>query len=258
MARVNVESQWWSDPRRTKLMLKIGFAADAAAVNMWRTAQEYWGRNFGLVPRHIFDSLEFASELLGCGLAELRGDDVYVRGSNQHLSWLHEKRELAREAGKKGGQKSAKRPRDKKGRLLSSKQNPSDHPSEVQANPSSSKPSGSYSYSGSKEEEDATSPPVDENLKNPGTNSVLRFETRFHPEAEKFAEGIEKLGIAGSIRNNLPEIITRFANYSEFKDWANGLLDAADRKDRKNEFTSPAERKRWITAAVKKEIGAVS
>ncbi len=101
MARVNVESQWWSDPRRMKLILKIGFCADSAAVNMWRVAQEYWGRNFGLVPKHVFDSLEYSAELVDCGLAVVRECSVYVRGSKEWLSWLYEQREQASAAGKK-------------------------------------------------------------------------------------------------------------------------------------------------------------
>lgn len=140
MARINVEECWWSDPRRTKLLLKIGFAADAAAVNMWRTAQEYWSRGHGLIPKATFDTLEFASQLLSVGLAVVKGEEVYVCGSSDYLDWLNEKRE----AGSRGGKVSAQRQRDEKGRLLP-KHDPSSDPSRT----NQIQPSGSGSGSGS-------------------------------------------------------------------------------------------------------------
>lgn len=141
MARVTFEEKWWSDPRRLKLIERVGAnVADGLAANMWRLAQEFWGRDHGLVPLEIFEHLSHSSALVECGLAEIRGISVYVRGSSEWLSWLHEMREQAREAGKKGGKVSAQRPRDAHGRLLPK---PSDYPSESQANPSVAKPSGS-------------------------------------------------------------------------------------------------------------------
>lgn len=150
MARINIEECWWSDPRRSKLIKIIGDEerADGAAVRMWRLAQENWKSGCRLVPQYIFESLEFASALLGSGLAELRGDEVYVRGSSQYLDWTREQREKARENGSKGGKKSAQRPRDASGKLLPKA-------AKVQATakpkPSESKPSdsGSDSVSGS-------------------------------------------------------------------------------------------------------------
>lgn len=151
MARINLEECWWSDPRRMKLLLKIGFAADSAAVNMWRTAQEFWGKERGLIPKSVFDKLEYAEELIAAGLADVREGSVYVRGSSEHLEWLIEKRELAREAGKKGGAASAKARAEKYGSTVphnasndkTSKQNRSNAEAE------SSEPKPSYSYSGS-------------------------------------------------------------------------------------------------------------
>jgi hypothetical protein len=109
MARINIEECWWSDPRRTKLLLKIGFAADAAAVNMWRIAQEFWGRNRGLVPREVFDKLEYSAELIQCGLADVRERSVYVRGCSEYLEWHAEKREQASAAGKKSAEARRKK-----------------------------------------------------------------------------------------------------------------------------------------------------
>lgn len=144
MARINIEECWWSDIRRSKLIKLIGCEdlADAAAIRMWRLAQEHWGRERQCVPIHVFEVLEAGPKLIQAGLAEVRGDVVYVRGSSQYHEWLLEKRDAA----KKGGKKSAQRPRNAKGQLQkTSKQTPSKGPSE----PKQTQASYSYSSSGS-------------------------------------------------------------------------------------------------------------
>lgn len=116
--------------------------ADAAAIRMWRLAQEHWGMGRQCIPIEIFEHFEAGPKLIQAGLAEMREGVVYVRGSSQYLDWHAEKREAA----KKGGKKSALRPRNAKGQLVkSSKQKPS----EVQAKTKQSQPSGSDSGSGS-------------------------------------------------------------------------------------------------------------
>lgn len=149
MARINIEECWWSDPRRTTLLLQIGFEADAAAVNMWRTAQEFWGKRKAFIPKEVFDKLKHASALLDAGLADVRESFVYVRGSSEYLSWLEEKREQAREAGKKSAEirrekSGTAQPKGGKGRKKTERQ-PNDNRTEVNG----SEPSGSGSYSGS-------------------------------------------------------------------------------------------------------------
>jgi hypothetical protein len=145
MARINVEDSWWADPRRSRLVKRLGDEdrADGRALRMWRLAQEFWKENRGLVPREIFETLEDFEHLLDSKLADVRGDFVYVRGSNQHLDWLFEEKDKRR----RGGQTSASRPRNEKGQLL-----PRSNPSEVQVNTSKDpgEPSNaqvSYSYS---------------------------------------------------------------------------------------------------------------
>lgn len=151
MARINLEDCWWTDPRRSKLIKALGCEemADGAAVKMWRIAQENWKHSCRLIPKQIFFSLEHASLLLGCGLAEERGDAVYVKGSSQYLDWVREKKEKAAENGAKGGKKSAQRPRDAQGKLLPKS-------AKVQADakqkPSESKLSVSISGSGGSDE----------------------------------------------------------------------------------------------------------
>lgn len=159
MARINIEECWWSDPRRTKLLLKIGFAADSAAVNMWRTAQEFWGRSRGLIPKHIFDKLEYASELIECGLADVRDRSVYVRGSSEYLDWHAEKREQAREAGKKSAESRRKKsgsaqPKGGKGHKKSERE-----PNDIRTQVNGTEPSGSLSLSGSNSDFGNENPP---------------------------------------------------------------------------------------------------
>lgn len=149
MARINIEEQWWSDPRRSKLarILASEDMADARAIRMWRLAQEFWQHERSLVPLKIFSTLEAWEALLECHLAEVRGEEVYVSGSSQYLDWVFEEKQKR----KRGGKKSAKRPRDAKGRLL-----PANHPAEVQvtskcdpSEPSNVQVSGSGSGSSS-------------------------------------------------------------------------------------------------------------
>ncbi len=131
MARINIEDCWWTDPRRERLTDLIGGAllADGAAIRMWRLAQEFWRHGRGLVPAHIFASLPHSTELVTSGLARSDKANVYVCGSSQYLDWIHDRTK----AGQAGGRKSAKRPRDSKGRLTASQANTKQDPSTIQA-----------------------------------------------------------------------------------------------------------------------------
>lgn len=144
MARINIEECWWTDPRRERLAKLTGSLdlADAAAIRAWRLAQEHWRKDRGHIPLEIFNQLEFAQALLGSGLAVLGDTWVYVRGSSQHHEWTVDQREKS----KSGGVKSAKRPRDAKGRLLPKEEN---SPSPVQAESKGVQPSLSLSSSSS-------------------------------------------------------------------------------------------------------------
>ena len=143
MARINIEECWWSDPRRSKLIRLLGGdeeRADGAVIKMWRTAQEFWKRDHQLVPRRVFEALQSASELIEAGLADDRGDYIYVRGSSEYLEWVKDKTE----AGKLGGLKSAQARREKYG----SAQPKSRSTVEAASNqPEAPEPSGSVSGS---------------------------------------------------------------------------------------------------------------
>lgn len=118
MARINIEDQWWSDLRRSKLSKILGseYLADAAAIRMWKLAQDFWKNERGLIPIHVWEHFEFAKECVACGLAvidrEPNGTErpfIYVRGSCEYLDWIREKRELAIIAGKKSAESRKKK-----------------------------------------------------------------------------------------------------------------------------------------------------
>lgn len=158
MARINIEDCWWTDPRRKALARKFGeeSQADGCAVNAWRTAQEYWKHGRILIPSHIWSLLPGAAEMVEIGLAEVRPDGVYVRGSCQYLEWVLERHQAA----KKGGERSAKIRRERTGSAVpknapnSPKQNRSNVEADTEATPNQTQPSvsgsSSVSSSGSK------------------------------------------------------------------------------------------------------------
>jgi hypothetical protein len=145
MARLTIEDKWWSDPRRERLARLVGSLelADAMALRAWRLAQEFWGHGKKFVPLEIFNTLEAAPKLVEANLAKIEGDLVYVRGSSQYLSWLHEKRVSAVE----GGKKSAANRREKYGSAVpmnatNSQEKPKQNRSETEVAPNSTEPFG--------------------------------------------------------------------------------------------------------------------
>lgn len=153
MARINIEERWWSDPRRTNLILKIGFEADSAVVNLWRTGQEHWGNKRSLIPVDSFFRLKFAQEMIDVGLVEIRGSEVYVRGAAEQFEWHASRRDQAREAGKKSAEaRKAKlgtaQPKGGKGHKKSER-DPNEIRTNAERDPNASEPSDSGSGSGS-------------------------------------------------------------------------------------------------------------
>lgn len=105
MPRINIEEKWWSDPRRSMLIIKLGLEADAAMLNAIKLSQDFNGELFdpsGVLPDHWVDAL------LSVGLATanqtLDGRLIYIKGSKEHHEWIKSQRER----GKLGGNKSAK------------------------------------------------------------------------------------------------------------------------------------------------------
>ena len=114
MARINLDNEFWDEPRVELLEAKIGSTernlkheARGCFVSAVRLAQKYWapkkGKPEGLIPHNIWSASGF-DILIDVGLAELRDEGIYVKGSKENFQWLVERRK----AGKRGGKNSGK------------------------------------------------------------------------------------------------------------------------------------------------------
>lgn len=137
MARINVEDDWFLDPRRDALLLRVGLAVDTVALSAWRLAQGYYKKK-KLVPVERFEALKHWQDFEAVGLAVKTDDGVYIKGQEKHFRWLIERSE----SGSIGGRVSAQRERDELGRLL-----PKQTPSNDQANAKQIQTSSSSSFS---------------------------------------------------------------------------------------------------------------
>ena len=101
MARLNVEDQFFRDPRLKILEKRLGcrMMAVGSCVTFWHLAQEYWSRDKQLIPRTAFDAYELPEGLLEAGFAEDIGGEIYAKGAAEMFAWLIK----AKESGRKGG-----------------------------------------------------------------------------------------------------------------------------------------------------------
>jgi hypothetical protein len=107
VARINIEDSIYKDHRFLELIIMMGGtdAALGSIVRAWSTAQDYWLQNGVGIPLPVWKKQKLRLELLEVGLAEIRGDFVYISGSEKQFLWL-EQRQMAGEKGgrpKKGG-----------------------------------------------------------------------------------------------------------------------------------------------------------
>lgn len=117
LARINIENKWWEDPRRTTLIGLLGnpYIVDGVWFGLVRQAQLRFNTNSkGLISLKLVKAYPHWEDFLNEGLLEIRGDEIYVSGTDEHFAWMKE----SEESGSRGGKISAKRPRDEKGRLL--------------------------------------------------------------------------------------------------------------------------------------------
>ncbi len=148
MARLTIEDCWWSDPRREALGELVGGdeVADVIALKAWRLAQQFWKQGRKPIPKHLFDLLRSASELLRVGLATLQDGGVYVAGSFDYLDWLNQKKA----AGQVGGVKSAQARRKKHGTAQPKpRSTPEAESKQSRSKPKHAEPSSSSSSSSS-------------------------------------------------------------------------------------------------------------
>lgn len=82
MARINIEDNWWNDPRRRTLRLLLGSreASEHIVANAWRTGYDYWCNKKGcmLIPGAVFIHFDGYKELILSGLAILYKDTILV------------------------------------------------------------------------------------------------------------------------------------------------------------------------------------
>lgn len=152
--RINVEEEFWVDPRLSALTIKLGdeYRAIGAVVKVWRIAQGFFKTNKIGIPLSTYRKQNLPPELIDVGFAEIREDFVYVSGSAKYFDWLQE----AKTNGSKGGKKRARNHSEKK-----------------QANPSQSRrtqpSSSSFTYSSEKYTEGVKS----DDLTNPRPDATL-------------------------------------------------------------------------------------
>jgi uncharacterized phage protein (TIGR02220 family) len=139
MPRINVEDEFWSDPRLEILKEKIGrFAAVGACLSMWKMAQKYWNGECKPIPKEVWTICGFPKELFDVGMAVETTAGVYVKGSQKHFEWYKERCESAKIAGRASAAKRAN--------ARSTSRSPA-----VNGSSTSSQPSSSSSSSSSKE-----------------------------------------------------------------------------------------------------------
>lgn len=172
MPRLNVEEEWFTDPRRTRLATLVGgvLQADGVALTAWKLAQHYWFKGRELIPEHAWKGSGLPDALFECGLAERQPDGrIYVRGSEDKFAWYQPKIEQRLNAAPRGGRarmRGAKR--DAKGRLLSSRK-----PADIQPNPAEPSPSSSLS----------SSPSVSSSVSPSGSKEKLPYSVGSAPSA---------------------------------------------------------------------------
>lgn len=152
MARLTIEECWWTDPRRSALIRLLGSEeqADYVAIRAWRLAQEFWKHDRKLVPKSLFDMLPGSKELLQVGLADYPQDGfIYVRGSSAYLDWVREKREQAKEAGKKSAEARKQKNGTAQPVTRKSLKSPERNPNETRTEFNDAEPSVSVSVSDS-------------------------------------------------------------------------------------------------------------
>lgn len=216
MPRINVENKWWFDSRRSKLGIKLGSMdmADGVALRFWRLAIDH--AMSGSIPAEVFDTQEYAKEMIEVGLAERRDDAVYIRGSDDCFEWYVTGINQRSEAGKRRAN-TAKR--DSKGRLLPRQecneniQRPSsDYPAVTSGHQPSSSSSSSKNNTNTYAQTTFAQSPEDL-LKQSGntTKGVLKGSSRF--DLESLYQGYPRKVGKGKGISKLRSMLTKQEDY---------------------------------------------
>ncbi len=126
MARLNIDDEFFLDPRLTLLARKLThrddevtayevYQAIGMCVKFWSVAQSYWRRGIEVVPAELVSEFGF-DRLVEVGLAENREGGIYCKGASHHFKWLVDSTEKATAA----GHASARARREKFGNAIPS------------------------------------------------------------------------------------------------------------------------------------------
>ncbi len=101
MPRINIEDSIFADERFWLLQEKLGTEmAIGKLICFWRIAQKYIDSEG--VPLEVFNRHEWKM-IIDVGLAEVRGDFIYAKGSEKEFSWMKGRREAGRLGGLASG-----------------------------------------------------------------------------------------------------------------------------------------------------------
>lgn len=106
MARINVESELFIDPRFARLVVLCDANLDTALgslIRAWTLAQKWFVTPSKRIPEREWLKHKINPAILEAGLAILEDGFIYVCGSEEQFGWL----EKAKENGRKGGLKTA-------------------------------------------------------------------------------------------------------------------------------------------------------
>ncbi len=107
MARINVDEEYWADPRRMRLAIKLGneFMADGAMLNAWKLAERFWFERDGgevqnkPIPLDAWTAAGLDDSIVEVGFAVKTDEGIYVKGTKERFAW----RATRIENGKRGG-----------------------------------------------------------------------------------------------------------------------------------------------------------
>jgi hypothetical protein len=104
LARINIEDSLYKDSRFIKLciILRDLRTALGALFQAWALAQDHVeiDNPEGVIPLSEWKKQGISNEIIDVGLAEVRGDVVYISGAREQFAWLVQ----AKIKGRKGGQ----------------------------------------------------------------------------------------------------------------------------------------------------------
>lgn len=136
MANINIDEEWFIDPRRQKLALLLGGSfqlADGLAVELWRMAQTHIKKTEFLgIPIPVFERIENSKFFIDVGLAAVDGDFIYLKGMGKHHKFVLDRIEAGRRGGLKTQEKKSSKL--KQTQANRSKRNPSSSSSSSESN----------------------------------------------------------------------------------------------------------------------------